>query len=141
MKMFMSVLCMCVVMLVLTLCPISAGNLTGSGVPLKYISSCEIDFNADGQPDLAFLVETLLGRELIVLIRTDKGYNSFTVSKGRPNMYLTCHFGNTVRQSTALGDAKVYKTPGTYLKLHQPEGASVVYFWDGSGFKEVWTTD
>lgn len=124
------------------LVPRSAYTLAGTGNPLRYISSCEMDFNDDGQPDTALLVETLLGRELIVLIRSDKGYDAYILSKDKPNMYLSCHFGKTVEESKALSnDVKIYKTPGTYLKLHQPEGASVVYFWDGSGFREVWITD
>lgn len=117
---------------------------TGSGMPLKYISSCELDFNSDNKPDIAFLVETSRERELIVLMNTANGYNAFLVSRGKPNMYLSCHFGNTVKE-TATGkgkvEGKVYKTPGTYVQLTQPEGASVVYFWNGNGFKEVWTSD
>ncbi len=119
----------------------SAENLTGSGDPLKYISSCELDFNNDGQPDIALLVETLLGRQLIVLMRTEKGYNAFIVSRGKQGMHLSCHFGKTIRESNAFSNPKVYKTPGTYIQLHEPEGASVAYFWNGFGFTEAWTAD
>ncbi len=42
-------------------------SFTGDGAPVKYISSCELDLNKDGVPDLVFLIESLAGRELIVL--------------------------------------------------------------------------
>lgn len=117
---------------------------TGTGAPLKYISSCEIDLNHDNAPDIAFLVETLRGRELIVLMRSAQGYTAFTVSKDKSDMQLTCQFGMTVTETLAgkgKGSGKVYKTPGAYIKLTLPEGSSVVYFWNDKGFKEVWTSD
>jgi hypothetical protein len=40
----------------------------GNGMPLKYISSCELDLNNDNQTDIAMLVETVRGRELIILM-------------------------------------------------------------------------
>ncbi|MBI4379504.1 MAG: hypothetical protein HY578_10455 [Nitrospinae bacterium] len=117
---------------------------TGSGMPLKYISSCELDFNNDDNPDIAFLIETTKGRELIVLMRTKSGYNTFVVSNDKPNMFLSCHFGKTIKETSTgkgKGEGKIYEPPGTYIQLTQPEGSSVVYFWDGKGFKEVWTSD
>ncbi|MBI5417586.1 hypothetical protein HZA55_06525 [Candidatus Poribacteria bacterium] len=116
----------------------------GNGYPFKYISSCEIDLNNDNEPDIALLVETLTGRQVIILIKTKKGYNAFVVSKGKPDMHLSCHFGKYVKETTAgkgKREGKVYKTPGTYIQLALPEGSSVAYFWDGKGFKEVWTSD
>jgi len=118
----------------------------GNGMPLKYISSCEMDFNNDEKSDIALLVETSRGRELIVLMNTISEYNAFVVSRGKPNMYLSCHFGKAVKETAAgkgkgEGEGEVYKTMGTYIKLTQPEGSSVVYFWNGNGFKEVWTSD
>jgi hypothetical protein len=117
---------------------------TGTGMPLKYISSCEIDLNDDNEPDIAMLVETIRGRELIVLMRTGNGYNAFVVARDKANMFLSCHFGKYVKETGAGKGGekrKVYETPGTYIKLTQPEGSSVVYFWTGKGFKEVWTSD
>lgn len=117
---------------------------SGTGAPLKYISSCEMDFNMDNVPDIALLVETVRGRELIILMRFADEYKAFTVSTGKPDMQLSCHFGQTVIETSAgkgNGTGKVYKTPGTYIELSQPEGSSVAYFWDGKGFKEVWTSD
>lgn len=123
----------------------NAFSESGSGLPLKYISSCELDFNNDSKPDVALLVETLRGGELIVLMRTENGYNAFVVLKEKKtNMQLSCNFGESIKE-TAAGkgerEGKVYKTPGTYIQLTQPEGSSVVYFWNGNGFKEVWTSD
>lgn len=117
---------------------------TGDGIPLKYISSCELDFNNDSEPDIALLIETTKGRELIVLMKTATGYNTFVVSREKPNMHLSCHFGKSIKETSAgkgKKEGKVYKTPGSYIQLTQPEGSSVVYFWNGEGFKEVWTSD
>jgi len=117
---------------------------TGTGAPVKYISSCEIDLNNDGASDIALLVETLRGRELIVLMRTTQGYSAFEVSTDKPNMQLSCHFGERIIETSAgkgKGTGKVHNTPGAYIKLTLPESSSVVYFWNAKGFKEVWTSD
>ncbi len=115
---------------------------TGTGMSLKYISSCELDFNNDDKPDIAILLETNRDWELIVLLNVAKGYKAFLVSTGKPNMYLSCHFGKIVKETLAGKEkGRTYKTNGTYLQLTQPEGSSVVYFWDGNRFKEVWTSD
>lgn len=117
---------------------------TGRGLPLKYISSCELDLDNNSEPDIALLVETIRGRELIILMKIASGYNSFVVSRGKPDMNLSCHFGKSIRETSAgkgKKQGKVYETPGTYIQLTLPEGSSVVYFWDGNGFKEVWTSD
>ena len=115
---------------------------SGSGMPLKYISSCEIDLNADNATDIAFLVETLKGRELIVLMKSVEGYDTFLVTTGKANMHLSCRFGDSIKETLAAGGTgKEYKTPGTYIQLIQPETSSVVYFWDNNKFREVWTSD
>lgn len=138
-----NIICVCCIII---FCSFSTDSFSekGTGMPLKYIYSCEFDFNNDDEPDIALLVETIRGRELIILMKTVSGYNAFVVSRGKPNMYLSCHFGKSVIETSAgkgKGTGKVYKTPGTYIQLTQPEGSSVVYFWNGSGFKEVWTSD
>lgn len=117
---------------------------TGTGLPLKNSSSCELDLNNDNEPDIALLVETRKGRELIVLMRTSSGYSANVVSRDKPDMNLSCYLGKSVVETTAgtgkvMG--KVCKTPGAYIQLKQPEGSSVVYFWNGKGFTEVWTSD
>ena len=117
-----------------------AATVTGNS--LKYISSCEIDLNNDGIPDVALLLETQTGRQLIVLLKTPNGYNGYVAATDKPDMYLSCHFGKTVTASKAVGEENItYTTPGAYLKLTLPEGSSAVYFWNGSGFTEVWTSD
>jgi len=116
----------------------------GDGQPLKFISSCEIDLNNDGEADIALLVETIRGRELIVLMRFTSGYNAYIVSKEISGMYLSCHYGKSVKETSAgkgKKERKVYKTPGAYLALTRPEASSVAYFWNGKGFTEVWTSD
>lgn len=120
----------------------NAGGATGSDNSLKYISSCEIDINNDGMPDIALLVETLTGRQLIALLKTTNGHDGYIVSNDKSGMNLSCRFGKTLEKSMALGpEKKKYMTPGTYLELTLPEGSSVAYFWNGHGFTEVWTSD
>lgn len=117
---------------------------TSIDIPIKQISSCTIDLNADNKSDIALLFETDKGQELVVLMKTVDSYNVFIVSKGMTNMYLSCYRGKSVKE-TAAGKGqrkgKTYKTPGAYLKLTQPEGSSVVFFWNRNEFREVWTAD
>ncbi len=121
-----------------------ASSMSQSGKPLKIISSWEVDLNNDSKTDIAQLVETSRDIELIVLIKTSKGYNSYLVSTGKRGMNLSYHYGNSLTETNAgkgKNHGKVYKTPGVYLELSQPEGASVAYFWNGKGFTEVWISD
>jgi hypothetical protein len=117
----------------------------GDGMPLKYLSSCEIDLNVDGEADIAMLVETVRGWELIALMKTAVGYDTYVVSDDKDGMYLYCYYGFTVTEfpfdDTLTVAERTYKTPGTYLELVYPEASAVAYFWNGSGFTEVWTSD
>jgi hypothetical protein len=122
----------------------SAFSQTGSGGPLKYIASCELDLNVDGEPDVVLLVETLKGRELIALLRSEKGYKAFLLSKEVQYVHLSCRFGKSIKETSAGKGEKrgrIFKTPGTYIQLGHPEGPSFAYFWNGRGFQEVWTSD
>jgi len=118
---------------------------SGAGTPFKYISSCEIDLNGDSLPDIAQLIESIRGRELIVLLRINDGYSAYLISQNVPDgMFLSCHFGNNIKETTAgddRHDAQTYKTPGSYLKLYYPEGSSLGYFWNGKEFEQVWLSD
>jgi hypothetical protein len=115
---------------------------SGSGTPVKYISSCEIDLNHDNAPDIALLMETMRGRELIVLISRKNGYDAHLVSRGKPDMYLSCHFGKYVKETAASGSkGRLVQTGGTYIKLTLPESSSVVYFWAENRFQEIWVSD
>ncbi len=123
----------------------NATSSSGNGNPLKYISSCELDLNNDGESDVVFLVETLRGRELVILMRTTTGYNAYEIAKVDPSSHLPFHFGKTVKETAAgkkgKGEGRIFKTPGAYTQLTQPESSAVVYFWNGRGFTEVWTAD
>ncbi|MFH1897406.1 MAG: hypothetical protein ABH886_04095 [Candidatus Desantisbacteria bacterium] len=115
---------------------------TGTEKSLKYISGYEMDFNNDTETDIVFLTETLAGQQLIVLMKTKKGYNTYVISKGKSNMQLSCHFGKYLKETTAgRGKGRIYKTLGAYIQLSLPECSSVAYFWNGKGFTEVWTSD
>jgi hypothetical protein len=118
---------------------------SGAGTPYKYISSCEIDLNGDGLSDIAQLIESIRGRELIALLQTDSGYSACLISRNVPDgMFLSCHFGNLIKETeagTGHSDLKTYKTTGTYIKLYYPEGSSIGYYWNGNKFEEVWLSD
>jgi len=135
----------CIAMFIVIAVSAPAFAITGAGNPLKYISSCEMDFNNDNQPDIALLVETLLGRRLIILLyESNKSYDASVIDGIGEFMRLSCQFGSIVKETLAgpgEKESKTYKTPGKYIKLKQPESSSVVYFWDGDQFKEVWTAD
>src|SRR5207237_10313848 len=75
----------------------SAFAQTGNGDPFKYIASCELDFNNDGQADIALLVETVRGRELIIMLKTKDGYTAYEVANVPPLMHLSCRFGRPVK--------------------------------------------
>ena len=78
-------------------------------------------------------------------MKTKAGYDAYEVAKVAPSMHLSCHFANLLKETEAGKEkgakGKVYKTPGTYIQLSQPEGSGVAYFWNGRGFTEVWTAD
>ena len=116
----------------------------GRGMPVKYLSSCELDFNNDDKPDIALLIETIMGREVIVLMRNTDGYKAYVLTTGKQDMYISCHFGKEIKETMAgKGEKKVkiHKTNGTYLQVIYPESSSVVYFWKDNKFKAVWTSD
>lgn len=115
-----------------------------AGRPLKFISSCELDLNKDEMDDIALLVEAENGRELIILMRNSEGYNAFVISHVGEYEYLSCYYGDSLEETSAgkgNKETKVYKTPGAYLLLGQPEGASRAFFWNGKGFTQVSTGD
>ncbi len=119
-----------------------ASPQAADGGPIKFLTSCELDLSADGKPDLVLLLETSRGRELLVLLALESGYEAYLLSRDKAQMQLSCRFGTTL-QETRTGRAlgRVFQTPGAYVELRQPEGAAVAYFWDGNGFREVWTSD
>ncbi len=117
---------------------------SGNGMPIKYISSCEIDLNRDDKPDIALLIETKRGHEVIVLMRNTSGYKAYVLSTGKQDMYLSCHFGKEIRETvTGRGKnmVKTHKTNGTYLLVTYPESSSVAYYWKKNGFIDVWISD
>lgn len=115
---------------------------SGDGNPFKYISSCEIDLNGDKKADKALLIEGISGRELIVLIATETGYDTHVVSTGKGHMFLNCKFGTKIKETIAgSGKGKEYKVPGAYLELVKAESSAVAYIWQKGSFKEVWTAD
>jgi hypothetical protein len=84
------------------------------------IASCEVDLDNDGQSDIALLVETLRGREALVLLKTGIGYSTFQLPSVSPLMQLSCHLGGVLEETEAgknPSDRKRHKTPGAYIRL------------------------
>lgn len=133
-------ICFCMIVILIILC---SNSYSLTGVPIKYISSCEMDLNNDQENDIALLIESSVeGRQLIILLKTKKDYKTIVLKRNIENMYLSCHFGKTIKETTAGSkEGKVLRTQGTYLELTQPEGSSIAYYWDVDHFKEVWTAD
>lgn len=116
-----------------------------SGTPIKFISSCEIDLNADKRSDIALSIEDTRGTELVVLLATPDGYSTIVLSRGHSaQTVLGCKFAATVTETVAgpgRPRPRTVRTPGTFLTFSQPEGASIAYVWDGKKFIEVFTAD
>lgn len=115
------------------------------GRPLKYISGCELDLNDDGRQDVVLLFEIESKTDLMILTKTKEGYNVHVVARDMRSPYLSCKFGKSITE-TASGkgnreEAVAYRTSGAYVELEYPESSSVAYFWDGTEFKEIWTSD
>jgi hypothetical protein len=121
----------------------SSAAKTGGGTPVEYVSSCEIDLNGDKVADIAMLIESVRGRELVVLLKTEQGYDAFLLEKDvSEKMFLTSDYGKSISGHLDKGGEAVNReTPGAYLELYQPEGASVAYYWDGHGFDGIWLSD
>jgi hypothetical protein len=115
-----------------------------AGVPIGFVSGCEIDLNADGVSDSALLIHTSHGYELVVLMRVREQTKSYIVNSSQSKRFLTCEYGKQIR-ATSIGKGKdkgtIYQTNGTYLLLTQPESSSAAYFWLKDKFKEVWISD
>jgi hypothetical protein len=115
-----------------------------AGQPIGFLGGCESDLNADGNTDMALLIDTSRGYELVALMKSSAAAKCYHLKVFKSKMHLTCHHGKQLKETDAgPGErkGKTYQTNGTYLKLTQTEGASVAYFWSGDAFREVWTAD
>jgi len=128
-----------IVLLFFNLIIISVG---WSNLPIKYINGCQIDLDADGHYDLSLFIETLNGYELIILIKKEEGYKSYSFIENGNNLKLKGAYGYSIRETTS-GDSqgRTFKTNGTYLIIEQPESSQLAIFWDGKKFKTIWLSD
>ncbi|MDE0091690.1 MAG: hypothetical protein OXN83_00200 [Oligoflexia bacterium] len=104
---------------------------------------CKIDLNGDKADDFIFLV---YGWKVFVLLTKNGAYNLYLVDEIEKLSrwgQLFCREGNYVTETTAGdGSGRKFKVPtGAYLEIVEPESSSVVYYWKGNGFQEVWTSD
>ena len=121
-----------------------AGPPTGDGQPLKYVSSCELDLDQNGSADVVMLVETLWGRELLALLRTEAGFHTHVLERlpASNGMHLRCSTErNLVETYPAGGDGARHETPGGYIQLVKPESASWCFYWSKNRFVTVVTGD
>jgi len=126
----------------------SAPNITksiahGNGLPIAYISSCEIDLDGNDKSDVVILAETTRGIELIALLKSERGYDGYILATDVSEMMLSCKYGDEVALSKVYSNEedKVYKTAGAYIELTQPECCSRAYVWNDSEFVEISTSD
>lgn len=137
----------CFIQILILAYPIMAftNDIDEEGTPVKYISSCKMDFNNDKRMDISLLLDTDRGRELIVLLLNSKNkYESHNYIIGDENIFMSCYYGNEVKESKAFNigkKQKTFKTNGTYIMLFQPESAAYVLYWEKSGFRKVWISD
>lgn len=116
----------------------------GFNLPIKFISSCELDLNGDGKLDIAILIESTYNRELIALIRNNDQYDSYVLVRGEDDMFMSCHLENELKETTAGKGNKqtiIHKTNGAYLEVIYSESSSKAFFWKNGNFNEVWTSD
>lgn len=118
-----------------------------AGVPLGFIAGWIVDLNADSEEDKVLLLDDNGTREIIALLRDGTSYKPYVLMRSEEAglMSLSCVYGDTVYETVAgEGDTTsptVHTTNGVYIQASQPEGASVVYYWDGTQFVEVWVSD
>ncbi len=110
--------------------------------PVILVSSCQLDLNGDQIADIAELIDSQRGRELVILLRTDSGYTAITFPETLSTEFeLSCVQGVLIRGYTDGGEMVERKAPGAYLILVQPESAAFAYFWNGNAFELVWISD
>ena len=109
---------------------------------LNIIAGCNIDLNGDKIKDIAMVVESSGKKRLIVLIDSGNDIRATVLSSDVGKMELHCrHDREIVETKSGKSKGNRFPTPGAYLELVQPEGASVAFLWMGKKFREVWTAD
>jgi hypothetical protein len=120
----------------------SAAPAQGIGLPVKFLSSCEIDLNGDRQPDLVLELEASSGQQIVALLKNDSGYEAHVITTEMSTMLMSCRLGDSIQPTTAgSGTGQRSAVPGAYVYFNSPEGASVAYYWAGASFAEVWVSD
>lgn len=107
-------------------------------------SSCQILFDDDKVKDLAVLVSSEKISNLYILIPKGSRVDKELVFEKTENMTLSCEKGSEIIETLAGENQKrkaKHKTNGYYIKLKQPEGASVAIFKIGNQVKKVWLED
>jgi len=122
---------------------LSAEKNIGIEQPLKYISGCEMDFDKDNKTDLAMLIETSRGYELLVHMRRGKSYESIVLRQVQSGSFgMSCDYGFKITETTAADlTGKTYSTNGKYISFYLTESSSWAYYWENGSFQEVSTSD
>ena len=113
---------------------------------LEYVYGCEIDLDGNHKDDLVILLNTRLGRKLVINMYKDpSSFFGYQIQDDISGMHLECMYGKIVRETAA---GKGEKTPkdiviphGAYIVLSLPEASSVAYFWENGKFRSVWLAD
>jgi hypothetical protein len=138
-----SILLFSIVLCFFAHCALFAQTETQS--PLKYIEGCEIDLDGDSQNDISLLMKTNKGFELIVLLKKGDGYKTLLLWQGDSEiMNMSCCYGKSIKAFAT--DRKCnkktrYETNGTYIRLSEPEGSCMAFYWKNGKFEKVWVSD
>jgi hypothetical protein len=133
-----------IIILFITVIFIIATLASNDSIPIKYVDGCEIDLDKNGESDLALIVESSHGQELIALMRSKGNYKAFLLYEKCNRMNLSCKYGTfLIETSAGKGEKKrkKVKTNGVYLLLSQPESAKIAFYWDENKFKKLWIAD
>ena len=112
--------------------------------PVKFYKGCEVDFDNNGFTDVAMLVQTTKGVELMVIMKNKSGGRAFLLHEGSGLPRLSCRYKESVNAIVQIvGENK--KAPHTInahvIVMIRPEAATWLYYWEGNGFSELWLSD
>lgn len=119
-----------------------------SGRPVRFYEGCEADFDGNGFTDVAMLVNTSRGVELIVIMKNmDDGRVFLLFESDEPvskSLHLSCQYEVSVDAIVqVVGENR--KSPHTInanvIEMVYPEGAAWIYFWKENGFSDLWLSD
>lgn len=126
---------------------VSMCGVTHGGSPIESDSinytGCRMDFNNDGNIDDAIMIAEKNQCKLVALVYSKNGYTAYLLDSACSRMQVSCLKSYNIRGipdgGRELKDTRI-KT-GAVIRLSQPEGASLGFYWEKGGFKQIWLSD